>query len=172
MYVYRVEKDARFEASHVLPNHDGQCARMHGHSWTVTATIKGTRLHVVGPQSGMLADLGHLGLALKFITEKLDHQHLNDILDMENPTSEQVAIQRATCWSFRRCVATARSRVWWRSSSVPTHRRPRNADICVSWIRCASWRESGSRHRSYGSSATATRSGLRRTNSHVWFTRA
>lgn len=90
--MFRLEKTFRFEASHQLPNHDGKCRRLHGHSWVGTLICADALLVTQGPKAGMLVDFGDLSKAIKpLLDEYLDHWHLNDKLPMENPTSEEIA---------------------------------------------------------------------------------
>ena len=92
-----LEKDFRFEASHQLPNHEGKCRRLHGHSWKMTVKVAG-QLQTEGSQQGMVTDYGVLSAIVKpLIDEKLDHWHLNDTTKLENPTSEELAR-----WIFQR----------------------------------------------------------------------
>ncbi len=67
-----------FEAAHSLPKlpADHKCYRMHGHSFVVE----------VGA-----VDLERLTPLLEEVYDQLDHRCLNDILGLENPTSEQVS---------------------------------------------------------------------------------
>lgn len=91
---YTLTKSMRFEASHQLLHHDGKCARLHGHSWKLIVEIQGDELHEDGPQRGMLLDYGRLKKSMKRLHEDLlDHHHLNDTLDTDSPTSEEVARQ-------------------------------------------------------------------------------
>lgn len=92
-----LEKDFRFEASHQLPNHDGKCRRLHGHSWKMTVKVAG-QLQTEGSQQGMVTDYGVLSKIVKpLIDDKLDHWHLNDTTKLENPTSEELSR-----WIFQR----------------------------------------------------------------------
>jgi 6-pyruvoyltetrahydropterin/6-carboxytetrahydropterin synthase len=86
---FRLTKTFRFEASHQLFHHDGRCRRLHGHSWAGSLTFLGTRLHEVGPQTGMVLDYARIGKLTRAIEVLFDHRHLNDLLD--NPTSERLA---------------------------------------------------------------------------------
>lgn len=90
--MYRLEKTFRFEASHRLPFHPGKCARLHGHSWRFTVCLEAPLLQETGPAAGMVVDFNHIrDVVAPIIDEYLDHRHLNESLDMENPTSENVA---------------------------------------------------------------------------------
>jgi 6-pyruvoyltetrahydropterin/6-carboxytetrahydropterin synthase len=70
--VYRLEKKFRFEASHQLPQHDGKCRRLHGHSWVGTLILEGddTDLVVGGPKSGMLVDFGDVSRLLSDVLDR------------------------------------------------------------------------------------------------------
>ena len=87
--MWELTKTFRFEASHRLPHHDGNCARLHGHSWSLTVCLSGHTLRSSGPKAGMLVDYGAIKAAASPLLAELDHAHLNDVLD--NPTSERVA---------------------------------------------------------------------------------
>jgi 6-pyruvoyltetrahydropterin/6-carboxytetrahydropterin synthase len=89
--MFKLRKNFRFEASHQLMHHDGKCARLHGHSWTGYIEVGGMELQTSGPQKNMLIDYYHLGKITKAIENMFDHQHLNDILQSEMPTSELLA---------------------------------------------------------------------------------
>jgi len=87
-----LEKEFRFEASHVLPHHDGKCSRLHGHSWKGRLICRGDQLENSGPKQGMLVDFSDMAAAIKpLLDAKLDHFHLNESIPMESPTSEAVA---------------------------------------------------------------------------------
>src|SRR4051812_13831813 len=90
--MWTLTKEFRFEASHVLPHHDGKCSRLHGHSWVGRVILLGDELHETGPKQGMLVDYGDVSTLLRpMVEDYLDHHHLNDTLKLENPTSELIA---------------------------------------------------------------------------------
>lgn len=90
--MFRLEKQFRFEASHQLPNHDGKCARLHGHSWIGRLVVEGEELQTLKTKEGMLIDYGDLKKVIDPIVEEyLDHHHLNESLEMASPTSEKIA---------------------------------------------------------------------------------
>jgi 6-pyruvoyltetrahydropterin/6-carboxytetrahydropterin synthase len=74
-----------FDAAHRLPNYDGKCARVHGHTYDVEVVLEGP----VDDKSGFLMDFYDLKQILKSVLEELDHCDLNEILP--NPTAERIA---------------------------------------------------------------------------------
>ena len=60
-----------FEAAHLLPNHSGHCANLHGHSYYFKATIKSSNAR----EFGMIMDYSLLKQAMKAIMP--DHMYLH-----------------------------------------------------------------------------------------------
>lgn len=89
--MFRLEKEFKFEASHQLMDHDGKCARLHGHSWKGKLVCEGRNLILNGPKKNMLIDYGDIGAVAKELVAKLDHQDLNEVLNTDMPTSEFIA---------------------------------------------------------------------------------
>ena len=82
-------KEFTFAAAHRLPNipPGHNCARLHGHSFRV-------ELHVTGPvepHRGWVLDFGDIKAAFKPLHDELDHNYLNEVSGLENPTSENLA---------------------------------------------------------------------------------
>jgi 6-pyruvoyltetrahydropterin/6-carboxytetrahydropterin synthase len=82
-------KEFTFEAAHRLPRvpEGHKCARLHGHSFRVA-------IHVAGPlgtETGWVQDFADLKDAFEPLYRTLDHNYLNDIPGLENPTSEELA---------------------------------------------------------------------------------
>jgi 6-pyruvoyltetrahydropterin/6-carboxytetrahydropterin synthase len=90
-----IYKEFVFEAAHRLPNVPAghQCGRMHGHSWKVTVHVRGA----VGRDTGWIMDYAEIRSAFDACYALLDHNCLNDIEGLENPTSEVLAM-----WLWRR----------------------------------------------------------------------
>lgn len=86
--MYRIGKQFTFEAAHHLPGLPAghKCARVHGHSYTAEFVLASERL--IPP--GFVADFADLALVRRYIAAALDHQDLNEVLDVE-PTSEAIA---------------------------------------------------------------------------------
>jgi 6-pyruvoyltetrahydropterin/6-carboxytetrahydropterin synthase len=82
-----ISKEFSFSASHLLEglpvNH--KCGRLHGHTYRVRVEFSGERDPV-----GFIIDYGELEWVRNLITTRLDHRHLNDVLDI-NPTAENIA---------------------------------------------------------------------------------
>lgn len=82
-----------FEAAHQLPNHDGQCARLHGHSYKLEVLLFGPiRPSGSGPSEGMVVDFAEVTTVWKRdIEPTLDHQFLNEVLSDRPTTAENLA---------------------------------------------------------------------------------
>lgn len=91
--IVHLSKEFRFEASHQLPNHDGKCARLHGHSWVLLVGVVGVVNTVKGfAKEGMVRDYADIKGPMQPLIDQLDHHHLNDLLGDYPPTSENVLI--------------------------------------------------------------------------------
>jgi 6-pyruvoyl tetrahydropterin synthase/QueD family protein len=87
--IAEIFKEFTFEAAHRLPyvSEGHKCGRLHGHSFRV-------ELHVAGqvePESGWLMDFAELKEQFEPLYDQLDHNYLNEIQGLENPTSENIA---------------------------------------------------------------------------------
>ena len=81
---------ATFAAAHRLPDHEGKCFRLHGHTYGLEVTVAGTP-QTSGPAAGMVMDFADLRARVsELVVERLDHQLLNDLFDFV-PTAEAVA---------------------------------------------------------------------------------
>lgn len=77
------------EAAHRLPNvpSDHQCFRLHGHSFIIEIHVSGA----VGENTGWVMDFAELKAKFDPLYKQLDHNYLNEIPGLENPTSENLA---------------------------------------------------------------------------------
>jgi 6-pyruvoyltetrahydropterin/6-carboxytetrahydropterin synthase len=84
-----VFKEFSFEAAHRLPNvpPGHKCERLHGHSFRVELHVRGP----VGKTSGWVVDFSELSAAFAPLYAVLDHNYLNDVEGLANPTSENLA---------------------------------------------------------------------------------
>lgn len=89
MQTVRLVHEFKFEAAHRLPRvpEGHKCARLHGHSFKVELAIEGP----VDPKTGWLIDFGTLHDLWRPLNDQLDHNYLNELEGLENPTSEVLA---------------------------------------------------------------------------------
>lgn len=104
----RITKEFKFEMAHALWGYDGPCKNIHGHSYILTVTIKGTPLtNNESPKLGMVMDFGDLKkIVASEIIEKFDHSLILNETDQRisllnnqklvsvdfQPTSENILI--------------------------------------------------------------------------------
>lgn len=72
----------KFNSAHRLPNYEGKCEALHGHTWEAIFIIEGKI-----KDDGMVCDFKKLKTLLDDVLP--DHVLLNDII--ENPTAENLA---------------------------------------------------------------------------------
>lgn len=92
--VARIVKRFEFEAGHQLYNHDGKCARPHGHSYKVEVCAAGPINTTPGaPDEGMVIDFGAIKDAfVRRVFDVCDHQDLNAVLPVSPTTAENIAV--------------------------------------------------------------------------------
>ena len=75
MATIRLTKEFRFEMAHALLGYDGACSNIHGHSYQLFVTVKGTPVHdSKSPKDGMVVDYSVLKkIVTEQITSQLDH---------------------------------------------------------------------------------------------------
>jgi len=87
MYVLTVRD--HFDAAHSLRGYDGECQRLHGHTWDVEVSVEGTELDGIG----ILYDFKQLKADLRSVLDDYDHRHLDEVppFDGMNATAENLA---------------------------------------------------------------------------------
>lgn len=89
--MYRLTVKSRFAAAHHLLNYQGNCSRLHGHTWEVEVSVEGPDLD----HCGMLIDFNSLKDTVNKIVKDLDHTYLNQLPPFNqencNPTAENLA---------------------------------------------------------------------------------
>ena len=92
-----VTKKVSFEAAHFLPNYQGSCGNLHGHSYklevTVSAVINTNKWkegEKLNPTEGMVLDFKNLKNAINAVVGKYDHANLNEFFVL--PTAECMAV--------------------------------------------------------------------------------
>jgi len=73
--VIRISKEFNFDMAHALLGYDGLCKNIHGHSYTLVVTVKGSPIRDDNsPKDGMLIDFKDLKDMIKQqIISRLDH---------------------------------------------------------------------------------------------------
>lgn len=77
--------EAAHRLPHVPPGH--KCGRLHGHSFLIEVALVGP----VGSDTGWVMDYADIKAAFKPLYDCLDHNYLNEVAGLENPTSEHLA---------------------------------------------------------------------------------
>ncbi|MCB1600906.1 MAG: 6-carboxytetrahydropterin synthase QueD [Lysobacterales bacterium] len=77
------------ESAHRLPNLPAshKCSRLHGHSFRIEIHVRGE----IRQPEGWVVDFADVKRAFQPLFDQLDHNYLNDIPGLENPTSERLA---------------------------------------------------------------------------------
>src|SRR5262249_6793379 len=88
-----IAKEFTFEAAHSLPNHDGPCRRLHGHTYRVQVLARGPLQPLDGrPEEGMVIDFGRLKEVFqRRIETRCDHLYLNETVPVPRTTAELLA---------------------------------------------------------------------------------
>jgi len=73
--MYTIATQAHYDAAHLLREHEGKCARLHGHRYVVEVALQANN---VG-ENGMVYDFADLKRDLRELAKKFDHQNLNEI---------------------------------------------------------------------------------------------
>lgn len=77
----------KFEAAHHLPNYDGDCHKLHGHTYQLDVTISG-----VVKADGFVLDFKKMKRIISDkVISQFDHSYINEYI--ENPTAENIIIK-------------------------------------------------------------------------------
>lgn len=94
--MYTVTKRLEISGSHKLDlPYKSPCCNLHGHNWIIEVTCQAEELNA----SGMVVDFAKIS---KFVKEKFDHQHINNIMIGKNPTAENIA--KYICDNVENCI--------------------------------------------------------------------
>jgi 6-pyruvoyltetrahydropterin/6-carboxytetrahydropterin synthase len=87
--MFEVTVEDSFAAGHYLRNYKGKCENPHGHNYKLRVTLAGNELD----KAGLLLDFKELREVMKNVTERLDHQMINDLepFTVLNPTAENLS---------------------------------------------------------------------------------
>ncbi len=88
-----VTKIFTFDSAHHLPDYNGVCARIHGHTYKLEITVSGPSNKTKNIYPTMTCDFGDIKKIVQDeIISKLDHRDLNTIFEYPDyPTAESMA---------------------------------------------------------------------------------
>lgn len=88
----KIAKSFTFDSAHKLPNlknPDGtphKCSRLHGHTYSCEVVLAGEP-----DDRGFVVDYAEIAAAWKPIHDIIDHNYLNEVPGLENPSTEILA---------------------------------------------------------------------------------
>ena len=85
----KLSREFSFDAAHSLGHYSAGHAntRVHGHSFRARVTVEG-----MPNENGQIVDLEEMGRLLNELRNQLDHQMLNEIDGLEQPTLENLCL--------------------------------------------------------------------------------
>lgn len=84
--MYELKIKGHFSAAHYLPNYEGKCKNLHGHTWKYEVIVRAKVTKTSGPEDGMVCDFSKIK---DIIDSNYDHKCLNNFIS--NPTAENIA---------------------------------------------------------------------------------
>ena len=101
MATIRLTKEFSFEAAHALDGYDGPCREIHGHSYRLFVTVKGTpSTDPRDPKYGMVMDFGVLKrIVNEEIVARFDHALVL------RATAQGESLRKMLCERFRNVVS-------------------------------------------------------------------
>lgn len=89
-FVFTISKQYKFEAAHMLPSVPAghPCGRLHGHSYQVIVEVTGK----LTKPNLWVVDYAAINQVMDPIIASLDHQYLNELPGLENPTAEMLCL--------------------------------------------------------------------------------
>ncbi len=123
--MYELKVITHFDAAHSLRGYDGDCANLHGHTWTVEVYVEGEELN----ELGLLVDFKEVKKHTNEIIQQFDHHYINQLPEFQegklNPTAENLSkyiydaldakiaglsinVKKITVWESPKACATYR----------------------------------------------------------------
>lgn len=87
--MYEICIEDTFDAAHCLRDYEGNCSRLHGHTYRVAACFRFASLQ----DSGMALDFRNAKALLRDNLKYMDHSYINELpeFSVRNPTAENLA---------------------------------------------------------------------------------
>src|SRR5471030_2570096 len=113
--MYEVTVEAGFSSGHFLRNYKGKCENQHGHNYKLRVTLARNELD----KAGLLLDFKDLREVMRHVTDRLDHQMINDLepFTVLNPSAENLSKYFYEQTNAKLNVVTS-GRVWVKKVTV------------------------------------------------------
>jgi 6-pyruvoyltetrahydropterin/6-carboxytetrahydropterin synthase len=87
--MYEIAIEDTFDAAHCLRDYEGNCRRLHGHTYRVRAAFRFRSLDNLG----MAMDFRKAKDTLRAVLHYMDHHYINELPEFsaDNPTAENIA---------------------------------------------------------------------------------
>jgi 6-pyruvoyltetrahydropterin/6-carboxytetrahydropterin synthase len=88
-----VTKEVLCDSAHHLEGYDGKCKQVHGHTYHIKVTVRGT----IDPKTNMVVDFSFLKTVMeKYIVNRYDHNDLNEVgAALEKEYAEMASTQKS-----------------------------------------------------------------------------
>lgn len=94
---YTLKGSGSFDSAHFLKGHNGKCANLHGHRWTVEYEVQSEELIQSGSSSGMVIDFTDIKKAIKDMMSFYDHALLIEEVPIDGDHISSEALFIASC---------------------------------------------------------------------------
>jgi 6-pyruvoyltetrahydropterin/6-carboxytetrahydropterin synthase len=84
--VFYLTKTFTFDSAHNLVNYKGKCEKLHGHTYKLDVTVKGT----LNDEDMVIDFVDFKNIVKDKVVDILDHSYINDIL--KQPSTENIAL--------------------------------------------------------------------------------
>ena len=74
--MFKIKSQVQFDMAHYLSGYNGKCANIHGHRYTLIATLASKKLQKEGQLRGMVDDFSNFKAVLKEIGDIFDHKFI------------------------------------------------------------------------------------------------
>ncbi len=111
-----ITKEFAFHASHFLPNYNGSCESLHGHTYRLHVSVKAD----IDLSNGIAYDFCEIKRIVKEnVIKYLDHKHLNDLIAV--PSTENLCV---FIWGkLEKVLPVYEIKLWETPTSFITYRK-------------------------------------------------
>lgn len=138
--MYKLKTKASFDSAHFLKDYNGKCSNIHGHRWTIEATVGADILASDTQNRGMIVDFSRLKSDLKEIADFYDHCLIiekgslgdNTVNALRSENLRMIEVDfRPTAENFARCIYDEMKKKQYNVIEVSVYETPNNvASYC------------------------------------------